>query len=217
MSPSTRDMVSSFSNSRSDYTPSYFQPPASHTQTSGSYLGSSGPLYARTSRLDSSNSQFQLSTCSPGTDSSNYSHTATSSSFSQGTWPSMSRYYSTSLEEIDPQVPPERDSWTDHKTMSPSSGSEFSDSIVSPYGLEHRLDLGDRNRPSERPSSCSSTARTKTTSARSNNEDFISDIASDVWGGLRNSPANDTNYKRISRPSVGKPVTMEDGSNDGIA
>jgi hypothetical protein len=215
--PSTRDPASSFSSGRSDYTPSYPQPIDWHTETSRSYFGSSGPLYAHTSQLDSTSSQLQPSTYCLGTDHSSYDHTGTDDSLSLRTWPSRLHNYSISLEDIDPEVSSEMDSWVDRGTVSSTFRTELSNSIVSPFRLEHQLGLGGRyqERLSD-DSSHSSSMRTGTASAQSNNGAFISDIASDVWGELRHSPANEANYEGISQQPVGRPVTMEDGSDDDI-
>ncbi|KAI9768009.1 MAG: hypothetical protein M1840_005321 [Geoglossum simile] len=99
--------------------------------------------------------------------------------------------------------------------MGSNSRTDFSDSIVSPYGLEHRLGLGGRYQEGlSDDGSRSSSMLTGTAEVQGNNEDFISDIASEVWGGLRHSPANEANDERTSRQPVGRPVTMEDGSDE---
>ena len=194
---STRSLPSPLSGGRSDYTPPYPQPIDSHTETSRSYLGSTGPFYARTSQLGSASSQLQPSTYSPGTDHSNYDHTVTRNSSPQTV---------INLEDIDPEVSSEISSWADRRTISLASRTEFSNSIVSPFGLENQLGFGDRHQErASDDSSHSSSMRTRTASAQGNDEDFISDI---VWNEPRHSPENEV------RQPVGRPVTMEDGSDD---
>jgi hypothetical protein len=59
----------------------------------------------------------------------------------------------------------------------------------------------------------SSSSVTELASVQGNNEDIISDMASDLYE-LRNNSENNADYKRESRQSLGRPVTMEDGSDD---
>ncbi|KAH0555889.1 hypothetical protein GP486_006164, partial [Trichoglossum hirsutum] len=217
MSQNTGDLVPSFS---SDHTPTpYFQQPSSPIQTSRSFFSSDGLYNTGTSQLNTLSPNLQQST---GSDLSGHNRLTTDGLLSSGSCSSESHYYSARLPDIDPEVPSETGSWVDHRSMSPSTSAEFSSSIVTSYGASEESDIeylrfwfGSRNPgESSNGSNHSSGLITELASIQGNIEDFISDMASDMWNGLQNSSENEAGHNRKLRQSLGRPVTMEDGSDD---
>jgi hypothetical protein len=209
MSQNTRDLVSSLS---SDNNPT----PSSPIQASSSFFSSDISYDTCTSQPNTLSSNLQLSTSS---DLSGQSHLTIGGPFSPVSFSSRSHYYSARLSDIDPEVPSETDSWVDHRSMSPGLSAEPSSSIVTSYGSSEETDiehlhfgLGGRN-PGD-SSNHTSSLSAELASIQGNFEDFISDLASDMWNRLQDSSEDNADHKRESRQSLGRPVTMEDGSDD---